>query len=87
MEEFIIHIIPTAWYYMKFLEETNVFLGLTLAAYSIGTLVFAPFIGFLEVKCQSSKAILVMCGLVKLSGNLVYTLFPSMDISRCLGGF
>ncbi len=72
VEEFIIQ--PTAWYYMKFLEETNVFLGLTLAAYSIGTLVFAPFIGFLEVKCQSSKAILVMCGLVKLSGNLVYAI-------------
>ena len=72
MEEFIIQ--PTAWYYMKYLGETNAFLGLTVAAYSIATLIFAPFIGFLELKCQSSKAILVMCGLVKLSGNLVYAI-------------
>ncbi len=72
VEEFIIQ--PTAWYYMKYLGETNAFLGLTVAAYSIGTLVFAPFIGFLEVKCQSSKAIVVMCGLVKLSGNLLYAI-------------
>ncbi len=82
VEEFIIQ--PTAWYYMKYLGETNAFLGLTLAAYSIGTMVFAPFIGFLEVKCQSTKAIVLMCGLVKLSGNLLYAIL-SMDIFRCLG--
>ena len=72
LEEFIIQ--PTAWYYMKYLGETNAFLGLTVAAYSIGTLVFAPFIGFLEAKCASSKAILLMCGLVKLSGNVLYAI-------------
>ena len=72
VEEFIIQ--PTVWYYIKYLGETNAFLGLTAAAYSIGTLVFAPFIGFLEEKCQSSKSILVMCGLVKLSGNLLYAI-------------
>jgi MFS family permease len=72
VEEFLI--LPTAWYYIKDLGETNTFLGLTLAAYSAGTLVFAPFIGLLAVKCQASKALVVMCGLVKLFGNVLYSI-------------
>ncbi|CAB3998326.1 major facilitator superfamily domain-containing 8-like [Paramuricea clavata] len=72
MEEFLIT--PTAWYYMKNLGETNTFLGFTLAAYSAGTLVFSPFIGFLAVKYEASKSLVVMCGLVKLFGNVLYSI-------------
>ncbi|CAB4012325.1 RNA-directed DNA polymerase from mobile element jockey-like, partial [Paramuricea clavata] len=72
VEEYLI--LPSAWYYLKNLGETNEFLGLTLAAYSAGTLVFAPFIGFLAVKCQASKSLAVMCGLVKLFGNALYSI-------------
>ena len=72
VEEFLIS--PTAWYYMKDLGETNTFLGFTLAAYSAGTLVFSPFIGLLAVKYQASKSLVVMCGLVKLFGNVLYSI-------------
>jgi MFS family permease len=72
MEEFLIQ--PTAWYYMKYLGQSTLFLGLTMAAYSTGTLVFAPFVGFLEAKCLSTKTIVVMSGLVKFCGNLLYSI-------------
>ena len=53
MEEYIIQ--PTAWYYVKYLGGSNAFLGLTLAAYSAGTLVFAPFVGFLEKRFNAYR--------------------------------
>ena len=72
MEEYLIQ--PTAWYYMRYLGESNLFLGLTVAAYSTGTLVFAPLIGFLEAKCQASKVIVLISGLIKLFGNILYSI-------------
>ncbi|XP_028406478.1 uncharacterized protein LOC114528965 [Dendronephthya gigantea] len=73
VEEYLIQ--PTAWYYMKYLKESNMFLGLTLASYSAATLVFSPFIGALNVRLQnSSKLIIVMGGVVKLLGNMLYSI-------------
>ncbi|XP_028416118.1 major facilitator superfamily domain-containing protein 8-like [Dendronephthya gigantea] len=73
VEEYLIQ--PTAWYYMKFLKESNVFLGLTLASYSAATLVFSPFFGALNVRLQnSSKLIILMGGVVKLLGNMLYSI-------------
>ena len=68
-------IIPTVWYYMEYLNESYLFLGLTVASYSTGTIVFAQFIGFLDVKLQSSsKRILIFGFLLKLLGNLLYSI-------------
>ena len=73
LEELLI--LPTAWYYMEYLRKSYVFLGLTVASYSIGTLIFAQFIGFLDVRLQSSsKMMLIFGGLVKLLGNLLYSI-------------
>jgi hypothetical protein len=69
VEEYIIQ--PTAWYYMEYLGEPNVFLGLTLAAFATATFIFAPFFGIFEVKF---KTIVVICGLAKFSGNLLYSI-------------
>ena len=66
---------PTAWYYMKTLQESNTFLGLTLASYSAGTLIFGPFVGALDVKLADlSKQIITIGGLVKLFGNVLYSI-------------
>ena len=73
LEELLI--LPTAWYYMRYLNESYTFLGLTVASYSVGTLFFAPFVGALDVKLQrSSKIILVLSGFLKLFGNLLYSI-------------
>ncbi|XP_028397821.1 uncharacterized protein LOC114521552 [Dendronephthya gigantea] len=72
IEEFLIQ--PTAWYYINFLGESNVFLGLTLAGYSAGALLFAPVVGVLEVKFDVSKILTVMCAAVRFVGNLLYSI-------------
>ena len=72
LEEFLIQ--PTAWYYIKFLGESDVFLGLTLAGYSAGALLFAPFVGVLELKFDASKLLTVMCASVRFVGNLLYSI-------------
>jgi MFS family permease len=71
-EEFFIQ--PTAWYYMKYLGESNVFLGLTLAAYSTASFIFSPIIGIFQMKYQASKGIVLIFGLIKFSGNLLYSI-------------
>ena len=72
IEEYLIQ--PTAWYYVKYLGGTNLFLGLTMAAYSVGTLVLAPFVGFVEEKFDASKAIVVFSTFVKFFGNILYSI-------------
>ena len=72
IEEYLIQ--PTAWYYVRSLGGTNLFLGLTVGAYSAGTLVFAPYIGFLEEKFNAAKAIVVISTFVKFLGNLLYSI-------------
>ena len=74
---------------MKYLHKSYIFLGLTLASYSVGTLFFAPFVGALDVKLQSS--IIIFGGFVKLFGNLLYSIpvngyFPLFGrFVSCLG--
>ena len=72
IEEYLIQ--PTAWYYIKYLGGSNVFLGVTLAAYSVGALVFAPFVGFLEKRFDASKTIVVMSTFVRFVGNILYSI-------------
>ena len=60
LEELLI--LLTAWYYMKYLHKSYIFLGLTLASYSVGTLFFAPFVGALDVKLQSSSKTIIIFG-------------------------
>ena len=73
LEELLI--LPTAWYYMEYLYKSYTFLGLTVASYLIGTLIFAQFVGFLDVRLQSSsKGILIVGVLVKLLGNVLYSI-------------
>ena len=71
-EEYLIQ--PTAWYYLKYLGESKLFLGLTLAAFAASTVIFAPFMGMFEVKYQAPKAIILMAGPLKFFGNLLYSI-------------
>ena len=72
LEEFLI--MPTAWYYIYQLGQTHFFLGMTLAAYSIGSLVTAPFIGALDDRFRITKTILVFSAVCKLLGHLTYSI-------------
>ena len=89
LEEFLI--MPTAWYYIELeLGQTNLFLGLTLAAYSLGALVSAPVIGLLDDRFQITKTILLISAVLKFLGHLTYSIpvnayFPLCG--RLLSGF
>ncbi|CAB4032649.1 major facilitator superfamily domain-containing 8-like, partial [Paramuricea clavata] len=72
LEEYLI--MPTAWYYIKELGETTFFLGVTLAAYSFGALVTAPFIGALDDRFHITKPILIVSAVCKFLGHLTYTI-------------
>lgn len=71
VEELLIQ--PTVWYYMKYLGKSNFFLGLTVASFSVGMLLFAPVFGVLDVKLQSaSKAIVIVGSIIKTVGSVLY---------------
>ena len=72
VEEYVIQ--STAWYYMEYLGESNVFLGLTLAAFPAGIFFFAPLIGVYELKFRRRKAIVVICAMAKVIGNALYAI-------------
>lgn len=72
MEEFLIA--PTAWYYIDSFGESSLFLGVTLAAYSIGALLFSPCFGVLDDRFQATKSILVLCAVIRFLGNLLYSI-------------
>ena len=73
VEEFLIQ--PTAWYYIIiYLGKSALFLGLTVASYSAGALLFSPIVGILEVKFQSPKRIILFCTFASFFGNLLYTI-------------
>ena len=72
VEEFLIQ--PTAWYYIKSLGESNLFLGITMAIYSVGALMFSPIIGALDVRFQAPKMIFVTCTCLRFIGNLLYSI-------------
>ncbi|CAB3987238.1 MFS transporter ceroid lipofuscinosis neuronal [Paramuricea clavata] len=59
---------------MEYLGESKAFLGLTLAAFSTATCIFAPLFGILEVKSHDLKAIIVISASAKLFGNLLYSI-------------
>ena len=72
VEEYLIQL--TAWYYMEYLGESHVFLGITLAAFEIGSFLFSLCVGILTMRFHVSKTIVVMCGLTKFLGNLLYSI-------------
>ncbi len=71
-EEFLIQ--PTAWYYVTYLGKSNVYLGVLLAAFPFGALVFAPIVGAFDVRFNNPKLVFLMCSGSKLIGNVLYTL-------------
>ena len=73
VEEFLIQ--PTAWYYIiKYLGESELFLGLTMASFSAGALLFSPILGALDLKFRSPKMIALFCCCASFIGNLLYTI-------------
>ena len=71
-EEYIIQ--PTAWYYLKNLGESKLFLASTLAAFPVATFIFAPLIGMFSQKFQVARSIIVLAGPVKFIGNILYSI-------------
>ena len=71
-EEFFI--LPTVWYYIKSLRQTKVFLGIVLAAYSFAAILAGPTIGKLADKFRCTKCIIIFCFMLKVAGNLMYSI-------------
>jgi MFS family permease len=71
MEEFLIQ--PTAWFYVRYLGESDLFLGLLQAAFPFGAMIFAPCAGVFDVRFDSPKSVFMMCSVTKFIGNVLYT--------------
>ena len=71
-EEFFI--LPTAWFYIRSFGQTQGFLGITLASYSISAIIFSPLLGTLADRFRNIKTILIVSHLVKFFGALIYTI-------------
>ena len=71
-EEFFIT--PSAWYYIKSLGQTMVFLGIVLSAYPIGAVLTGSVVGKFADKFGHIKFILLASFTMKVLGNLIYSI-------------
>lgn len=72
VEEYII--IPTAWFYVRSLGQTKIFLGLVLSVYNVSAVLFCPAFGVLSDKFRRQKTILIICHFIRLCGNAIYSI-------------
>ena len=84
MEDYLI--LPTAWYYARYLGQSNVYLGFLVASFNIGALIFAPIIGALDARFHIPKPLLVMGAITKFIGSLFYTI-PVNEYFPLIGRF
>ena len=75
LEEYMI--LPTAWFYIRSLGETEIFLGITLASYGLAVVVFIPILAHIANKYRCPKLLLVVCHALRVCGNALYSVSTS----------
>ena len=71
IEEYMI--LPTAWIYIRSLDQDKGFVGFTLASYGAAVVVFTPFLNKLVKKYRCPKIILLFCHVLRMCGNALYS--------------
>ncbi|XP_028406142.1 uncharacterized protein LOC114528667 isoform X2 [Dendronephthya gigantea] len=72
IEEYMI--LPTAWKYIHFLGESEIYLGIVLAAYGAAVVVFTPLLSKLTDKYRCPKLMLLFCHALRMCGNALYAI-------------
>ena len=83
------YITPTAWYYIKSLGETKLFLAFVLCSYDVGGVIAGPLTGFITDRFGQPKCIFLCTLAVKAIAYVIYSVnlsayFPL--VGRLLSG-
>ena len=66
-------IVPTAWHYIKSLDQTTFFLALVVSAYNFGAVIASPFGGFIT-DCVGKPRFFFICScIVKVVAYIMYS--------------
>ena len=67
-------IAPTAWIYIKSLDQTRFFLALALSAFNVGVIIAAPVSGFLTDRLGNPRFIFLFSCVTKVFAYIVYSI-------------
>lgn len=63
----------TAWYYIKSLGQTEIFLAFVLSSYNFGAIISGPLFGFITDRCRTPKCIFIFCCVMKVFAYIIYS--------------
>ena len=66
-------IAPTAWYYIKSLGQTKLFLAFVLCSYNAGAVISGPLTGFITDRVGQPRLIFLCCLSVKVLAYVIYS--------------
>ena len=65
---------PTAWTYIKFLHQTEIFLALVLSAYNFGAILAGPLCGFLTDRLGNPRFTFICSCVTKVLAYVMYSI-------------
>ena len=66
-------IVPTAWHYIKSLDQTTFFLALVVSAYNFGAVIATPFGGFITDRVGKPRVFFICSCIVKVVAYIMYS--------------
>ena len=70
-------IVPTAWSYIKSLDQSMLFLSLTLSAYNAGALFATPLFGYITDRLGNPRVIYICSCTIKVLAYVIYSVNSS----------
>ena len=67
-------ILPTAWYYIKSLEQTKFFLALVVCAYDVGAMLAGPIAGYITDRAGNPRSMFLFSCVLRLIACVVYSI-------------
>ena len=67
-------IVPTAWYYIKSLEQTKFFLALVVCAYDVGAMLAGPIAGYITDRAGNPRSMFIFSCVLRLIACMVYSI-------------
>ena len=66
-------IVPTAWHYIKSLDQTTFFLALVLSAYNFGVVIASPLGGFITDRVGQPRFVFIFSCIAKVIAYIMYS--------------
>ena len=70
-------IVPTAWYYIKSLEQTKFFLALVVCAYDVGAILAGPIAGYITDRAGNPRSMFIFSSVLRVIACVVYSINSS----------